>query len=128
MGKAPMRPRRHTLCVFMASGAFLLSNHTAATEIVPIVVTMLGPSTVRIRVSEGTVLPCDSADDRMLIEGQFAAGEVLRATTLSRCVCVQHRKSFVVYAGEDSYPLSPDVEVLGVRAMAERLSGARTAA
>jgi len=36
---------------------------------------------------------------------------------------LQPRRSFVAYSGEERYPLAPDVEAIGVRELAELLSG-----
>lgn len=74
-------------CV-LASAVTLTARATAPT-ITPIELTMMGPESVRVRVARGTTLPCDSGDNRMLVQGRFAAGEVVRASTTAFCVCVQ---------------------------------------
>jgi len=56
---------------------------------VPVVVTLLGPSSVRVRVSEGRAMPCNASESRLLIDGKFDPGEVLRAASIDDCVCVQ---------------------------------------
>jgi len=67
----------------------LIADHVDADVVTPIEVTMLGPGAVRIRVALGTTFPCDSGDNRRLIEGKFDAGNVVRATAPDRCVCFQ---------------------------------------
>ncbi|HEY4105820.1 MAG TPA: hypothetical protein VGM44_18095 [Polyangiaceae bacterium] len=60
-----------------------------AGEPTPIELTLLGPDPVSVRVALGTTFPCDSADDRILIQGKFAPGEVIRATVPDDCVCFE---------------------------------------
>jgi hypothetical protein len=56
----------------------------------PVVVALLGPDTVRVRVAMGPVMPCDSMENRMLIDGRFAAGQVVSARAVGDgCVCFQ---------------------------------------
>jgi hypothetical protein len=55
----------------------------------PIEVTLLGPGAVRVRLALGTTFPCDSGDNQRLVEGKFAPGSVVRASTPDRCVCFQ---------------------------------------
>ncbi|MEO8903276.1 MAG: hypothetical protein ABI488_14160 [Polyangiaceae bacterium] len=79
-------------CLVGGSLAFsgtLFAQSVAAPTITPIELTMVGPDSVSVRVSGGTTLPCDSGDDRMLVQGKFNAGEVVRASTTAGCVCVQ---------------------------------------
>jgi hypothetical protein len=72
-------------------GTAALGDARAESEIpVPVVVTMLGPSAVRVRVSAGMAMPCDSSESRVIIDGKYAPGEVPQATSTEDCVCVQH--------------------------------------
>lgn len=64
--------------------------HAESESAVPVEVTMLGPGAVRVRVSEGMAMPCDSSDARVIILGKYEPGEVLQATSSEDCVCVQH--------------------------------------
>ena len=50
---------------------------------------MLGPGAVRIRIAQGTTLPCDSIDNKMLVQGRFSPGEVVRTKVPDNCVCLQ---------------------------------------
>ena len=70
------------------AGMFSTGDAIADT-VTPIEVTMLGPSAVRVRVASGFTMPCDSGDNRMLLQGKFEPGEVLHTSTAERCVCVQ---------------------------------------
>jgi hypothetical protein len=67
----------------------LSAGDAVAEGVTPVVITMLGPGTVRIRVALGSTFPCDSGDNRRLVEGKYRSGEVVRTSTPDRCVCVQ---------------------------------------
>jgi hypothetical protein len=69
--------------------AVLSAGDATADGVTPIVVTMLGPGAVRIRIARGNTFPCDSGDNRRLLEGKYAPGDILRTSTPDRCVCVQ---------------------------------------
>jgi hypothetical protein len=71
-----------------ASDAFgRTPGHLVAT---PVVVALLGPDAVRVRVATGPNMPCDSIDNRTIIDGRFAAGQIVRATAVGNgCVCFQ---------------------------------------
>src|SRR4051812_46458087 len=71
------------------SAIVLIAGDVAADVATPIEITMLGPGPARIRVALGTTFPCDSGDNRRLVEGKFEAGKVVRASTTERCVCFQ---------------------------------------
>ena len=67
----------------------LLAGDVAAGSVARVEITMLGPSAVRVRVADGTTFPCDSTNNRMLVQGKFSPGEVVLASTTETCVCVQ---------------------------------------
>ena len=69
--------------------AALFAGDAGAESPTPVEITMLGPAPVRIRLRRGTTFPCDSGDNRRILEGKYGAGEVVRATTADRCVCFQ---------------------------------------
>jgi hypothetical protein len=69
--------------------AMLSAGDAAADGVTPIVITMLGPGAVRIRIARGTTFPCDSGDNRLLVEGKYRPGEIVRTSTADRCVCMQ---------------------------------------
>jgi hypothetical protein len=88
--RVSVRPKWHPLLGALSLlGLCLLSGQSSATGTVPVIVTMLGPGTVRVRVAEGTSRPCDSGDDRIIVEGKYAPGTVIRTATTFTCVCVQ---------------------------------------
>ena len=76
------------LVVVSLAGA-LFAATAAEPSLTPIELTMVGPEAVSVRVAGGTTLPCDSGDDRMLVQGKFNAGQVVRTSTPDTCVCVQ---------------------------------------
>jgi hypothetical protein len=72
-------------------GTLAAGDAGAESEIpVPVLVTLLGPSAVRVRVAEGMAMPCDSSEARVIVEGKYEPGEMLQATSSQDCVCVQH--------------------------------------
>lgn len=97
MGFPAARSRRAVLrvssCALVAS--FVLSESTlppanaAASMVTPVELTMVGPEAVSVRVARGTTLPCDSGDNRMLVQGKFNAGQVVRTSSSESCVCIQ---------------------------------------
>jgi hypothetical protein len=80
---------RGIVLLVLASAGALFASTASADGVTPIEVRLLGPKGVRVRVSRGSTLPCDSGDDRPIITGKFAPGEVVRASTPDECVCVQ---------------------------------------
>jgi hypothetical protein len=83
--------RRSTLApsALVLLGGMLLAADANASGVIHVEITMLGPDAVRVRLAEGKVFPCDSSDNRMLVQGRFSAGEVIRADATRDCVCVQ---------------------------------------
>lgn len=55
----------------------------------PIEITLLGPGPARVRVARGTTFPCDSGDNRHLIEQRLEPGQTVRAAVPEHCVCLQ---------------------------------------
>ena len=81
--------------LLLSCGALLAADASAASRIapsvlpaVPVEILLLGPDPVRIALSEGQTLPCDSPDNRPLLHGRFGGG-LVRTTTTSECVCLQ---------------------------------------
>jgi hypothetical protein len=67
----------------------LLTVDATADSAAYVEITMLGPSAVQIRVADGTTFPCDSTNNRMLVQGKFNPGNVVLAVTSNSCLCVQ---------------------------------------
>ena len=74
-------------CVLMAPGAL------HADEPTPVVVTMGGGDRLRVQVSEGLTMPCDSSNNRMLFDDRLGPGETFRASIAGECVCLRHTTS-----------------------------------
>ena len=77
--------------LFWAALAQILlpSRDVVADDATPIEITVVGPSATRIRVALGSTFPCDSGDNRLIVNGKFAAGQVVHSATPDRCVCFQ---------------------------------------
>ena len=56
----------------------------------PVIVTMQSHGRVRVQVSEGTTMPCDSTDDRMLFDATLGPDESFQSSIAGRCICVRH--------------------------------------
>jgi hypothetical protein len=69
---------------------FFVSDDANAAEPTPVVVTMHGEGRVRLEVSAGSTIPCDSSANTPLFDGWIAGGQVFNATTTEACVCVRH--------------------------------------
>jgi hypothetical protein len=80
--------------VVAQKGVVGLAFHT------PVLVTLLGPDPVRVRIATGRDLPCDASRNKLLIDGRFPAGSVLRASALGMgCVCFQ--QTYAPFANTD---------------------------
>ena len=72
---------------FASSDALARGVHPWST---PVEVTILGPDPVRVRVTNGVEMPCDSMDDQVLIAGRFKPGQTIRTLAVGDgCVCFQ---------------------------------------
>jgi hypothetical protein len=80
---------RRSLLTLSLPAAMLVAADAVADGVTPIEITMLGPGAARIRVASGTTFPCDSSDNRRLIEGKYEPGRVVRSSTPAHCVCFQ---------------------------------------
>jgi hypothetical protein len=67
----------------------LVTADVGAGSVARVEITMRGPRAVRVRVAQGTTFPCDSAENRMLLDGKFGPGEIVRTATVDNCVCIQ---------------------------------------
>ena len=83
------RPAHALVGVLLLPLAALFTADASAETTTPVEITMLGPGAVRILLTRGTTFPCDSGDNRRIVEGKFGAGEVVHATTPDRCACFQ---------------------------------------
>src|SRR4051812_19193372 len=83
------RQLRRLVILLWLPTAMLSAGDAAADGGTPVVITMLGPGAVRIRLARGNTFPCDSGDNRPLLEGKYGPGEVVRTSTPDRCLCFQ---------------------------------------
>jgi hypothetical protein len=84
----PRHLRRLVVALWLPT-AVLSAGDAAADGSTPVVITMLGPDAVRIRIARGNAYPCDSGDNRMLLQGKYKPGEIVRTSTPDRCLCMQ---------------------------------------
>lgn len=80
---------RLALFVGCLTQALTFTGDAAAGDTTPIEITMLGPGAARIRIALGSTFPCDSGDNRRLVEAKLTPGQVVHAATPDRCVCFQ---------------------------------------
>lgn len=66
------------------------SDDARAAEPTPVVITMMGSGRVRLHVSAGGTVPCDSSANTPLFDGWIDGGQVYSATTTEECVCVRN--------------------------------------
>jgi hypothetical protein len=83
--------------VLVASGLAIATTATMAPPAdaddnppAPIVMTVMSSKRVHVQLSEGRHQPCDSRDNRMLVDGWMGPTDVFRGTTREECVCVRH--------------------------------------
>jgi hypothetical protein len=55
----------------------------------PIVVTLFGRERVSVVVAQGSVMPCDSTENRSLYRGYVEPGHPLALRSANACVCVE---------------------------------------
>jgi len=70
----------------------LAATASASTASIPVEVRAQGAKPMRLVVAQGPAFPCSSPENHRLIEGKIHPGEVVRASTTTECVCVQHTR------------------------------------
>lgn len=89
-----MSPRTSSF-VRIASGVLLASAITTtvsglrANESAAVVITSTSSVDVRVQLAEGVTAPCDSSNNRMLLDGRLAAGATFRTAIAGYCVCIR---------------------------------------
>ncbi len=73
----------------LASVVATTSSGLRADEPGLVVVTSTSNVAVRVQLSEGLTAPCDSANNRMLLDGRLAPGATFRAAIGGDCVCIR---------------------------------------
>ncbi len=81
--------RRH-LAILFATAIVMFAAGVAADPLAPVVIEQRGRGRVRVQVAEGLTRPCDSLDNRMLLDGWLSEGEVRRGAIAGDCICVRH--------------------------------------
>jgi hypothetical protein len=86
---------RFAVVVSLLSATLVASDDARAAEPTPVVIAMNGDGRVRLEVSAGSAVPCDSSANAPLFDGWISGGQVFTATTTEECVCVRSTtKSF----------------------------------
>ena len=88
--------RRSPRFVRFATGALIAASVTTATvglraneSSADVVVRSTSDVDVRVQLSEGITAPCDSGNNRMLLDGRLPAGSTYRSAIAGDCVCIR---------------------------------------
>ncbi|MBX3187979.1 MAG: hypothetical protein KF819_13230 [Labilithrix sp.] len=73
-------------------GLILADERADADGVAPVHVSLAGTRRVRVQITEGGTLPCDSADNRKLFDGFMSPGETFHGRTAGECVCVRNTR------------------------------------
>jgi hypothetical protein len=71
-------------------GVVVVSDDASAAEPTPVIVIVNGDGRIRLEVSAGSTIPCESSANTPLFDGWIDGGQVWSATTTEGCVCVRH--------------------------------------
>jgi hypothetical protein len=66
-----------------------VSSGLRANESTPVVLTSASSVEIRVQLADGLTAPCDSGNNRMLLDGKLAAGATFRASIAGDCVCIR---------------------------------------
>jgi hypothetical protein len=69
---------------FVTTPSALRADESAA-----VVVTSTSDVDVRVQLAEGVTAPCDSGNNRMLLDARLPAGATFRAAIAGDCVCIR---------------------------------------
>jgi hypothetical protein len=75
--------------VLLASVLTTTASSLRANETGTVVITSTSSVDVRVQLAEGITSPCDSGNNRMLLDGRLAAGTTFRAAIAGDCVCIR---------------------------------------
>lgn len=83
---------RRALIPSLAAGLapFALQPDSAASAPLRVEVTVVGQGAVRVLVSEGHVVPCESLENRPILNEWMAPGPPLVFSIAGDCACVEH--------------------------------------
>jgi len=65
----------------------------------PVIVSVQSTKRIKVQVSEGSTMPCDSLDNRMLFNSTLGNGQAFQGATDAACVCVRHTTDAFPTAG-----------------------------
>lgn len=95
--------RARALAVFAISSAVVVLSGAASAQRAPapapapaaasstrVVVSMHSTKRVRVQIAEGSTMPCDSRDNRLLFDSTLGNGEGFSGETDRGCVCLRH--------------------------------------
>lgn len=71
----------------------------SATAPAQVVVSVKSTKKIRVQLSEGSTLPCDSRDNKMLFDSTLGNGQGFQGTTDLGCICVRHTSDAFPQAG-----------------------------
>jgi hypothetical protein len=78
------------LGIALALAIISFATSVAADPPAPVLVTNEGAGRVRLLISEGHTIPCDSPNDTKIFEGWIDDGETKRFAIGGQCVCITH--------------------------------------
>lgn len=65
----------------------------------PVIVSVQSQKRIKVQVAEGSTMPCDSLDNRMLFNSTLGNGQAFQGTTDGQCVCIRHTSDAFPNAG-----------------------------
>jgi hypothetical protein len=71
-------------------GLLATAGDLNANEPTPVVVTMGGSAELRVQITAGLTVPCDSDTNRPVFDGRMKPGDTLSTTIAGECICVRH--------------------------------------
>lgn len=81
--------KRAAVVIALLCSPFVVSDDASAAEPTGVVITMRGEGRVRLEVSAGSAMPCDSSANTPMFDGWIEGGGTFTATTTEACVCVR---------------------------------------
>ena len=75
--------------LLLATALATASSGLCANESTPVVLTSASSVEVLVQLAEGLTAPCDSGNNRMLLDGPLAPGATFRASIAGDCVCIR---------------------------------------
>jgi len=89
MGAVARFARRYARTALALGGVALATGDVRGDERLPVEIRIVGPKAVRVILSEGSIMPCDSMNDRLLVREKLEPGTLIQTSTASS-ICLQH--------------------------------------